>query len=175
MVKFFLNTKYNVEDPDSTRSFGKGEKREDFADAWQNTGSTILIGLAGSGKAQLAGMLAGHTGQEVCKPDTVDSAVKCLGESRKIVVLSDELVEDHTVQPLIHGAGKVFYLMCDSQTLAFRVAEQRGIEDREQLWRDMSARLVVMEPVFYSTLHFILQAAQTPEELLADTLEKIAF
>lgn len=175
MVKYLLNEKYDVEEPDAKRSFGKGEKREDFADAWQDTGNVILIGLAGSGRAALAGLLSESTGLSILTPTNADEAVNALGGLGQIVVLGDELVEDQNVQPLIHGAGKVFYLMVDSQTLSSRIAEREGVTDKEQLWRDMSARLAVMEPVFYTALHFILQAAQSPEELLADTREKIAF
>ena len=150
MVKYFLNETYDVEESDTERSFGKGEKREDFADAWQNTGTIILIGLAGSGKAALAGLLSEHTGLSVLTPTNADEAVEALGVFGQIVVLGDKLVEDPVVQPLIHEAGKVFYLMTDSQILSSRVAKREGVTDKEQLWRDMSARLAVMEPVFYT-------------------------
>lgn len=175
MIKYFLNEQYDVEESDAERSFGKGEKREDYADAWQDTGNVILIGLAGSGKAALGSLLSDRTGLSVCTPANGEEAVEALGAHGQIIVLGDVLVEEPAVQSLIHGAGKVFYLMADSQTVSLRVAEREGVTDKEQLWRDMSARLAVMEPVFYTALHFILQAGQSPEELLADALEKITF
>jgi len=175
MTKHFIDKQYDVEELDAKRSFGRGEKRGDYADAWQDTGNVVLVGLAGSGKSTLAALLSERTGLNVLTPANPEEAVKLLGGSGRIIVLGDELVEDVTVQPVVHGAGKVFYLMTDSQTLSSRVAEGLSDVDAEQLWRDMSARLAVMEPQFYSVLHFILQAGRSPEELLDDTLEKVAF
>ncbi|WP_319472073.1 hypothetical protein [uncultured Pseudodesulfovibrio sp.] len=170
-----INEKVNVEEESASKGFSKGEKREDYADSWKGTGNVVLVGLPGSGKAELASLLAERTRQEVITPADASEAVAALGREKTIIVLADELVEDDSVQPKIHGAGKVFYLMADSNTLSTRVAEREGASDRESLWRDMSARLAIMEPVFYSVLHFIMQAAETPESLMEDALEKIAF
>ncbi|QJB58115.1 hypothetical protein [Pseudodesulfovibrio sp. zrk46] len=175
MVKYLINEQYDVQEPEVAKSFSKGEKREDYADSWNNTGNIILMGLPGCGKIELGTLLKEKTGQELIVPAEVDEAVEALKGSGKIVVLEDVLVEDQNVQPLIHGAGKSFYLMADSNTLSQRVAERDGVEDREQLWRDLSARLAVMEPMFYGALHFILQAAKPTEEMAEDAMEKIAF
>lgn len=169
-----INEKVAVENEKASKGFSKGERREDYADSWKGTGNVVLVGLPGSGKAKLASLLAERTGQEVISPVDAVEAVAALGREKTIVVLADELVEDDSVQPQIHGAGKVFYLMADSNTLSARVAE-RGGSDRESLWREMSARLAIMEPVFYSVLHFIMQATETPESLVEDALEKISF
>lgn len=174
MTKTMINEQYDVDDPNATKAFAKGEKREDYADAWKDTGNVVLVGLAGSGKAALAKSLSERTGAEVVIPDSVADASQLLGGEKRIIVLGDALVESPDVQPLIHGAGKVFYLIADSNTLATRVAERGQEEDREQLWRDLSARLAVMEPIFYSVLHFILQP-QSHDEMVEDALEKIAF
>lgn len=175
MGKYLINEYQDVEDPAASKAFGKGEKRGDYADAWRDTGNVVLIGLAGSGKAELAGLLAGRTGAPVLSPADGPGAVEALGSSGAIIVLDDGLVGNPEVQPLIHGAGKVFYLMADSNTLSARVAKRDGVEDREPLWRETSARLAAMEPVFYGALHFILQAGGTMEEMVADAMEKIAF
>eukprot|EP00828_Plagiopyla_frontata_P032023 TRINITY_DN41819_c0_g1_i1.p1 TRINITY_DN41819_c0_g1~~TRINITY_DN41819_c0_g1_i1.p1 ORF type:complete len:443 (-),score=100.12 TRINITY_DN41819_c0_g1_i1:191-1519(-) len=175
MGKYLINEYQEVEDPEASKTFGKGEKREDYADAWRDTGNVVLIGLPGSGKAELAVLLAERTGAPVLTPASGPEAAEELGASGAVIVLDDGLVGDPDVQPLIHGAGKVFYLMADSNTLSARVAERDGVEGREQLWRDMSARLAAMEPVFYGALHFILQAGGTMEEMVADAMEKIAY
>lgn len=175
MTKIMINEYYDVEDADATKAFGKGEKREDYADAWRDSGNIVLIGLPGSGKAAMAEILAERTGQPLMNPADAEEAVQTLGGENGVIVLDDRLVEDQAVQPVIHGSGKVFYLMADSNTLSQRVAELDGAEDRESLWQEMSARLAVMEPVFYSVLHFILQAAQPQEELVEDALEKVRF
>lgn len=174
MIENMIKEQYDVEDPEATKAFSKGEKREDYADAWKNTGNVILIGLPGSGKAVLAESLAERVGLELVTPDDVSTAVEALRGEQRIVVLNDTLVEEQDVQSLVHGAGKVFYLMADSNTLATRLSERDGVEDREQLWRDLSTRLAVMEPVFYSVLHFILQP-KPMDQMLEDTLEKVAF
>lgn len=175
MTKILINEYYDVEDAEATKSFGKGEKREDYADAWKDSGNLVLVGLPGSGKTAVAEVLSERTGQPLVRPSGVEETVRVLGGENSIIVLDDALVEDSNVRPLIHGSGKVFYLMADSNTLSRRVAERDGIEDHESLWRDMSARLAVMEPVFYSVLHFILQAAMPQEELVEDALEKVRF
>lgn len=175
MTKYLINEQYDVEDAGATKGFGKGEAREDYADAWADTGNIVLIGLRGSGKRALAELLAARTGLPVLVPDSAAQALEVLGGEKKIVVLSDDLVEDETVQPRIHGSGKVFYLMADSNTLSARIAGGASESEREQVWRDLSARLACLEPAFYSVLHFILQAAQSPEEMMEDALEKIAF
>lgn len=175
MTKILINEQYDVEEVEATKGFAKGEKRADYADSWKETGNVILLGLAGSGKGVLGASLSERTGLFVVTPSNVDEAVTALTGESQIIVLSDELVEDAKVNTLIHGAGKAFYLMADSNTLSERVAVRDGVKDREELWRAMSERLALMEPTFYSVLHFILQAAQTPEEMVEDALEKIAF
>jgi shikimate kinase len=162
-----------VEDAEATKGYGKGERREDYADAWRDTGTVVLVGLPGSGKAALARLLAQRTGLDAVCPADAEAAVAALAGEPAIVILTDDLVEDPAVQPHIHGAGKVFYLMADTRTLASRVVGDG--QDAEQVWRDLSARLAVMEPVFYSVLHFILQSGDQPEALLDDALEKIAY
>jgi len=175
MIKNMIDKIYDVDESDATASYGKGEKREDYADAWKETGNAILLGLPGSGKAALAVLLAERIELDIITPVSVGEAVEILGGEKKIIVLDDSLVEAPAVQSLIHGAGKAFYLMADSKTLAARMAERDSVEDSEQLWRDMSARLAVMEPIFYSVLHFLLPAVQTPEVMVDDALEKVAY
>jgi len=175
MDKYFINETVEVEDAGATRAHGRGECRTDYADAWRDTGNVVLVGLPGSGKAALAEALAGRTGAPVAVPGDAAAAAAALAGRGTIIVLADVLVEDPSVRPLIHGAGKVFYLMADSNTLSARVAEREGAADREALWRELSARLAVMEPVFYEVLHFIVQAGGTPEAMVGDALEKIAY
>ncbi len=170
---YMIKEVIEVDDAEATKGYGKGERREDYADAWRNTGTVVLIGLQGSGKAALARLLAQRTGLDAVCPGDAEAAVAALVGEPAIVILTDDLVADPAVQPHIHGAGKVFYLMADSRTLASRVASDG--QDAEQVWRDLSARLAVMEPVFYSVLHFIIQAGDQPEALVDDALEKIAY
>lgn len=173
MTKHFIKEQYNVEAPDAAKDYGKGERREDFADPWRETGRVALVGLEGSGKRNLAALLAERMGVPVVVPEDAGQAASALEGERAVIVLDDSLVEDEAVQPLIHSAGKVFYLLADTRTLAGRVAERDGV-DREKVWNALSDRLAVMEPVFYSVLHFILQAGDTSEEMAADAMEKIA-
>ncbi len=174
MTKHLIKEQYDVDDAGATKEFIKGEKREDYADAWKDTGNIVLVGLPGSGKAVLAEGLAQRTGLDVLVPKSMEDAIESLKGEKSIVVLEDSLVESDGVQPLVHGAGKVFYLMVDTNTLSTRLAEREKVEDKEQLWHDLSARLAVMEPIFYGVLHFIL-LPQSAEETLEDALEKIAF
>lgn len=175
MTKYLINEQYDVQDADVSKGFGKGEKREDYADAWKDTGNILLIGLGGSGKMALADLLGERTGLDVVGPKEAAEAIQVLGSGPRIIVLEDGLVEIAEVQSLIHGAGKVFYLMVDSRVLSERVATRDSVEDSEALWREMSARLAVMEPVFYSVLHFIMQGAKSPDELVDDAMEKIGY
>lgn len=169
-----IKEEVEVDEVGVTRTHGRGERREDFADAWKNTGRVVLVGLPGSGKAALARLLADRLGIGAVTPEDAESAVAALDGPAAVIVLADELVADPAVQPHVHGAGKVFYLMADSRTLAARVVERDGGGDQDGVWRDLSARLAVMEPGFYGVLHFILQAGNPPEEVAEDALAKIA-
>ena len=175
MAKYLINEQYEVEDAGAAKAFGRGERREDYADAWSAAGNVILLGLPGSGRAELARLIAERTGQPVLTPEDARAAAEALRGTGAIIVLADRLVDDPEVQPLIHGAGKAFYLLADTRLLSERVAGRDGIDDRETLWRQLSARLVEVEPTFYGVLHFILQGAQSPEELVGDALEKIGY
>jgi len=175
MTKHFIKEQYNVEEAEARKGFGSGDKREDYADAWKDTGNVVLVGLPGSGKAALADLISKRSGMPVLTPEDAETAKSTLGAQGQVIVLTDDLVEDGEVQPLIHGSGKVFYLMADSRILADRMAERESVADTDGLWREMSARLATMEPVYYGVLHFILQAFQTPEELLGDAMEKIGY
>ncbi|NDV17889.1 hypothetical protein GO013_00460 [Pseudodesulfovibrio sp. JC047] len=175
MTKNFINEQYNVEDPSASKGFAPGEKRGDYADAWRETGRVVLVGLAGSGKRELARLLAERTGLDVVMPKNGAEAVAVLTGPASVVVLDDVLVEEAEVQSSVHDAGKVFYLMADSRVLSERVATRDGNDDTEALWRLFSARLTVMEPIFYSVLHFILQGSQPVETLVDDAVKKIRY
>jgi shikimate kinase len=175
MVKYLINEEYDVKDAGAAKGFARGERREDYADPWRETGNVVLIGLPGSGRAELARLLAARTDKPVLTPPDAKGAAEVLQARGAIIVLEDSLVDDPAVQPLIHGAGKVFYLMADTRLLSGRVAGREGLEDTEELWRRLSARLAQVEPTFYGVLHFILQGAQSPEELVDDALEKIGY
>lgn len=174
MSERFINEEYMVEESEANKRFAKGERREDYADAWKATGRVVLIGLPGSGKQALADQLALQTGLQPLVPGDADQAVAALAGDPALIVLDDRLVEDPAVQPHIHGSGKVFYLMADTRTLADRLVERGERDDSEATWRELSSRLATMEPVFYSVLHFIIQAAATPQEMVEDAMGKIA-
>jgi hypothetical protein len=175
MAKYLINEEYAVEDDGAAKGFSRGERREDYDDPWRETGNVVLIGLPGSGRAELARLLAEHTDKPVLAPSDAGSAGEALRGRGSIIVLDDGLVDNPVVQPLIHGAGKVFYLMADTRLLSERVAGRKGMDDAEQLWRGLSARLAEVEPTFYGVLHFILQGARSSDELVADALEKIGY
>ncbi|AMK12207.1 MAG: hypothetical protein AB7E51_04165 [Pseudodesulfovibrio sp.] len=175
MAKYLINEVQEIEDAGAEKRFIKGEKREDYADGWRDTGNVVLLGLPGSGRNELARLLGERTGKPVLVPATPAETAEVLAGSGAIIVLDDGLVDHDDVRHLVHGAGKVFYLLADTRLLSGRVAERDGVEDVEGLWRDLSARLAVVEPVFYSALHFILQGSQAPAELVEDALEKIGY
>lgn len=168
----FIQKKHDVEESGLTRVFSRGETREDYADAWAGTGNVILVGLPGAGKATLARGIAEASGKDVCEPETVDQALAALARSGGIVVLADDLVREEAVRSVLHGAGKVLYLLRDARSLAESVF--RDGDDFDALWQGTAERLERMEPVFYSVLHFIIQP-ESPDEMLQSALEKISF
>jgi shikimate kinase len=175
MAKYLINEEYEVKDAGAAKAYGRGERREDYADTWKHTGNVVLLGLPGSGRCELARLLAERTGKPAIVPGDVQGAAEALQGSGAIIVLEDRLVDAPEVGPLIHSAGKVFYLMADTRLLSNRVAERDGVADADDLWRTLSARLAEVEPVFYSVLHFILQASERPQDLLDDAMEKIGY
>jgi len=175
MAKYLINEEFDVQEGGASKSFGRGERRGDYADPWRETGNAVLIGLPGSGKAELARLLAGRTGKPVLGPESAEAAAEALKGRGAVIVLGDALVDDPVVQPLIHDAGKVFYLLADTRLLSDRVAGRDGQDYAEDLWPRLSARLAELEPVFYGVLHFILQGAQPPSELVDDAMEKLGY
>lgn len=172
----FIKKKVDVQEAGKARTHGKGEKREDYEAMWNTTGRVLLVGLPGSGRFDLAAILGERLGLPVLTPEKGEAfEAACLRE-KSIVVVPDTVFDDESLIEKVKGAGKVFYLMTDAQTLTRRVLERSGeVGDEDALWREVSDRLAVLEPRFMSALHFILQGVQTPDALVDDALEKISW
>ncbi|WP_147821981.1 hypothetical protein [Salidesulfovibrio onnuriiensis] len=171
----FIKEKAEVAEADKCRTFGKGERREDFAAMWNATGTLLLAGLPGSGRRALAGILSERLGLPVRDVLDGNSLRDALAGGPSVVVLDDALFDDEASVVAIGGAGKVFYLMADAGVLARRIARQAGREDVETIQQGVAARLEAVEPHFMRALHFILQAGSPSEDLAGDVLEKVAW
>lgn len=171
----FIKKKIEVQEDDKKQVFAKGERREDYAAAWKTSDRVFLAGLPGAGRQALATMLAQELGMTVEEPADADALRETCAGQPAIVVVRPEFFEDDDLAALMNRSGKVFYMMADAQTLANRVVERDGSDDPEALWETMSQDLARLEPRFMGSLHFILQAANRPGDLVKDALEKISW
>lgn len=171
----FIKEKAEVAESSKTKSFAKGERREDYEAMWQQTGTLLLVGLPGSGRTELGRLLAARLDMPFVQASDACSLDSALENGPGVVVLADALFDEPELIAKINRAGKVFYLMADARTLAQRVAERSEQADLEQVWRSTSARLEEVEPRFMQALHFILQAQNAPEALLEDAVEKVSW
>ena len=171
----FIKEKAEVEEAELKRSYGKSEKREDYPAGWKKTGNVVLLGLPGSGKALLAKLVSEKTGQKVVAPQTWEDAQKSLEGDNVIVILDDKLVDSPEKGPVVQGAGKVFFLMVDAQTVANRLAARDPGLDQETVWKEMGERLETAQPMFFAMLHFVLQGVRPADQLLGDVMEKLAY
>lgn len=167
-TEHFIMEKVAVEDENTSRVFGKPQPQDVFVPA---EGRIILIGLPGSGRAELAERLAGRLGMQVRMPESIASASELdalCDESGIIVVVPCEALRNEEVRTALREKGSVFYLMAEVLRMAYRL-NQNSEQEREAL----SALFVEMEPLCMMTLHFILQAWKEPEEIVGNVLEML--
>lgn len=171
----FIMEKAEVAEAEKRKTFGKGERREDFAAMWNATGTVLLAGLPGSGRRAVAGLLAERLGLPVRDARDESSLQSAMAGGPSVVVVDDALFDDDSSVAAIGSAGKVFYFMAHAGVLARRIARRTGKDDEEAVRQDVAARLGQVEPRFMQALHFVIQAESSPEEMADDVLEKVAW
>lgn len=169
----FIKEKAEVADSDRTKTFGKGERRQDFEAMWSETGNLILVGLPGSGRSALGERLSARLKRPLLAVDDADALKKSMSATDTIMIVAETLFDDDRTIESIGRIGKVFYLMVDARTLASRMAERSPEDGMDRLWRESADRLERMEPRFMRALHFVVQAGSSPESMVQDVLEKV--
>ncbi|MGE4299181.1 MAG: hypothetical protein AB7E47_14280 [Desulfovibrionaceae bacterium] len=165
----FIKEKQEVDNPDTSITFkpGDGAKRQP-ARFVPGDSNIFILGLAGSGRRELAVHLAQRTGGSAihleasgdAEADAVALDALCTGKGVVAAVDSELLTPQAGAALKAHGL--VFYLIADVG-LALR-AMGGGDATRERL----AAELIRCEPIFMSALHFIVRADQPPEAMAQD-------
>jgi shikimate kinase len=171
----FIKRKQEVSEADKTKVFAKGERREDFADMWSNTGNILLVGLPGSNRVALGRELAARMGIQLCQPADMDALQRDCAEGNRVIVVPTAILEQPENVSFVHGAGKVFYLMADARQLAERLEDRSPSGDADSLWRECARRLEAGQAAFMTALHFIVQASGSVEDMAEDVMEKVSW
>lgn len=171
----FIKKKYEVEAPDEKKVYGKGECREDYDAAWKSSSRHFLVGLPGSGRRELAGLMGEKLELPVAHAADAAAAKQVCEGGSAVVVVDAAVFDDPETTAIINRSGKVFYLMTDANTLARRLVARGEAADEETVWQDLCSKLEKYEPLFMGSLHFILQGVADPADLLDDALEKVAW
>lgn len=175
MKEHFIKRKQTVLEENKSKTFCKGDSREDFADMWSNTGMLLLIGLPGSQREELGQELAARLALSVCRVSSMEELEHVCSKEKGIVVVANTILNDAENLSFVHAAGKVFYLMADVQTLVDRrMAQEDGLERNGMLER-CAAQLALMEPLFMKALHFIIQPVGDVHKMADDAMEKVAW
>lgn len=164
----FVKEKIDVDQADKVMTFGRREVSKGYDPA---SGCLFLIGLAGSGREELATLLAEKYALKVQKPKTISSLedVEVLSRvSGTVVIVPHSAVRDDDIRLALREKGKVFYLMGE----VLRMAHRLGMDEQER--EVHSALFVEMEPLFMMTLHYILQGWKEPEELVDNVGEMLS-
>ncbi len=171
----FINKKQTVLESDKTKVFVKGDRREDFADMWSETGNILLLGLPGSNRVALGDELASRMGTQLQQPDDMEALRLVCSQGGQVIVVPEVAFSDPEDVSFVHGAGKVFYLMADARSLSERLEKRAPSGDIDAVWRECARQLEVMQPAFMTALHFLVQVSDSVREMADDAMEKISW
>lgn len=197
----FIKKKFEVEDPEASQTHRRGQAlREGFDPGRSNI---FFIGLRGSGKTTLARQVAEHLGAEFRDTDllirdragqSIADLVQSKGwdafrdleqsvleelcaQSGQVVATGGGIVLRAQNRERLKQSGQVFYLMANPVLLASRLREQATDHRPEltelDLEQELRHTLQEREPLYYETLHFILQADQSVDELTDGVLTSL--
>lgn len=194
----FIKKKVEVEEPDARQVWRRGEACRDRFDLERS--NIFFIGLRGSGKTTLAREVAARLGAEYRDTDllvqdrsgqTITDLVQgkgwdafrdleqevlaeLCGQSGQVVATGGGIVLRPENRALLKDRGRVFYLMASPPLLASRLRQQdadhRPGLTNLPLEQELSQTLQEREPLYYETLHFILQADTSVDELCGSVL-----
>jgi len=197
----FIKKKVEVEDPDARQVRYKGERVRGMFDL--DRSNIFFIGLRGSGKTTLARHLARELQGEFRDTDiliadragqTITDLVKASGweafrdleheilaevcaSKGQVVATGGGIVLRSDNRELLKESGQVFYLMATPPLLVTRLqaepCDHRPGLTGLPLEQELSQTLQEREPLYFDSLHFILQADNPVQDLAGSVMTSL--
>jgi shikimate kinase len=197
----FIKKKFEVEDPDVRQVRHKGERVREMFDLGRS--NIFFVGLRGSGKTTLARHVARELQGEFKDTDmlvaeragqTIADLVKVRGweafrslehevlaevcaSKGQVVATGGGIVLRADNRELLKKCGQVFYLMATPPLLAARLSaepsDHRPGLTGLPLEQELSQTLQEREPLYFDSLHFILQADNPVQDLVRSVMTSL--
>lgn len=202
-MKKFIQKKYEVEEPEATVRHTHGSWRDRppadlhsiniFFIGPRGSGKTTLaravaerLGLVCKDTDELVQEIAGSSialivqdqGWEAFRELEHQVVSKICARTGQAVATGGGVVLKEENRNLLRSSGQVFYLMAPAEVLQERLADQEDAAWRPSLSglpedQEMAQTLAQREPLYFQTLHYILPAHRSVDEIVEDVLERL--
>ena len=162
--------KYQVTDPKKI-NIHTSNKDKDIVIGGRDSGNVFIFSLDDDLRRSIAADIAKKLGREVLiikRADGTPAITEAAANDNQIVSLPRGAALSEKNRTLLQNNGKVLYIMSDFITLLN--ASDRSEDAREQI----SLMLNRFEPSFMNAAHHVVLSNQSDDEILQDSLEKIA-
>ncbi|CCO23546.1 shikimate kinase [Maridesulfovibrio hydrothermalis] len=166
----FIDIEFKVNEQDKRSAYVPGMAK-DMVIGGRDSGNVFIFSLNDDLRKSIAGKVAEKLGRELViirRKDGNPMVEKVAAGNNQIVSMPRGAAKSAKNRSLLKANGKIVCIMSDFMTM---LNATDGSEDaREQI----SLMLNRFEPSFMEAAHHIVRSDQSEEEILQDTLDKIA-
>ncbi|HEU6438081.1 MAG TPA: hypothetical protein VE028_11575 [Nitratidesulfovibrio sp.] len=163
----FVMRKQEVGEADTVMTISRAGRRPPFDPAAERI---VILGLPGSGRRQLAELVARRFGMQSAAPDDdagPDVVTELCCRTGLVLAAPVSAVRDEALRACLRDGARVFYMM----TNPVRLAAELGLsgETGEKFCREA----LELETLCMGVLHFLLPDGRTPEQLVDNVCENL--